>query len=85
MSARSSAKEVAKARASASAIAAVYADAAEEFGDGRIVGRALDNRMGGFIIAEVLRRLSRAKKRGPRASCRWSMRCRRKSAATAHA
>ena len=47
--------------------AGVYADAAEEFGNGRIVGRALDNRMGGFIIAEVLARLSRAKKR-PRAT-----------------
>jgi len=45
----------------------LYADAAEEFGNGRIVGRALDNRMGGFIIAEVLARLSRAKKR-PRAT-----------------
>ena len=46
---------------------AVYSDAAEEFGEGRIVGRALDNRIGGFIIAQVLARLSRAKKR-PRAT-----------------
>ena len=36
---------------------AVYADGVEEFGDGRLMGRALDNRIGGFIIAEVLRRL----------------------------
>lgn len=35
----------------------VYADTVEEFGDGRIVGRAIDNRIGGFIIAEVMRRL----------------------------
>ena len=40
---------------------AVYADTVEEFGDGRISGRAIDNRMGGFIIAEVMRRLSRQK------------------------
>jgi putative aminopeptidase FrvX len=44
---------------------AVYCDAPEEFGDGRVVGRALDNRLGGFIIAQVLARL--AKKR-PRAT-----------------
>jgi putative aminopeptidase FrvX len=37
----------------------VYADLPEEFGDGRIVGRALDNRIGGFIIAEVLKRLKK--------------------------
>jgi putative aminopeptidase FrvX len=37
----------------------VYADIPEEFGHGRIVGRALDNRIGGFIIAEVLKRLKK--------------------------
>jgi endoglucanase len=37
---------------------AVYSDAAEPFGKDRIVGRALDNRMGGFIIARVLANLS---------------------------
>ena len=37
---------------------AVYADGAEEFGNGRIAGRALDNRIGGFIIAQVLENLS---------------------------
>ncbi len=42
---------------------AVYSDAAIEFGKGCIVGRALDNRMGGFIIAQVIARLSRAKKK----------------------
>jgi endoglucanase len=36
----------------------VYQDTAEEFGKNRIVGRALDNRIGGFIIAEVTRRLA---------------------------
>lgn len=42
---------------------AVYADAAEEFGTGRIVGRALDNRIGGFIVAQVLARLAKARKK----------------------
>ena len=40
---------------------AVYADTLEEFGSDRILGRAIDNRMGGFIIAEVMRRLSKSK------------------------
>ncbi len=38
---------------------AVYSDAAEEFGKDRIVGRAIDNRLGGFIIAKVIERLSK--------------------------
>lgn len=38
---------------------AVYADGVEEFGNGRIAGRALDNRIGGFIIAQVLENLSK--------------------------
>ncbi|MEQ1862117.1 MAG: M42 family metallopeptidase [Chthoniobacteraceae bacterium] len=42
---------------------AVYADGAEEFGKNRIVGRALDNRVGGFIIAQVVARLSRQRKK----------------------
>lgn len=37
---------------------AVYADEAEFVGGRLLVGRALDNRIGGFILAEVLRRLS---------------------------
>ena len=41
---------------------AVYSDLAEAFGKNRIVSRALDNRIGGFIIAQVLANL--AKKRG---------------------
>jgi endoglucanase len=44
---------------------AVYADAAEEFGKDMLLGRALDNRVGGFIIAEVMERLSKRKKRLP--------------------
>ncbi len=40
---------------------AVYADTVEEFGTDRILGRAIDNRVGGFIIAEVMRRLSKQK------------------------
>ena len=39
----------------------VYADAVNEDLPGRLVGRALDNRIGGFIIAEALARV--AKKR----------------------
>jgi putative aminopeptidase FrvX len=41
--------------------AGVYADAVEEFGSNRLLGRALDNRVGGFIIAEVMRRLNKEK------------------------
>jgi len=44
--------------------AAVYASAGVEFfGKDLVMGRALDNRMGGFIIAQVLRRLAAKKKR----------------------
>ncbi len=42
---------------------AVYSDAAEEFGTHGIVGRALDNRLGGFIIAEVMHRLAKGTKK----------------------
>ena len=44
---------------------AVYSDTVEELGPHRLFGRALDNRVGGFIIAEVVARLSIAKKRLP--------------------
>jgi len=40
---------------------AVYADSAEIFGERRIVGRALDNRIGGYIIARVMENLSAKK------------------------
>jgi putative aminopeptidase FrvX len=33
---------------------AIYADIAEELVPGRIIGRAIDNRIGGFIISQVL-------------------------------
>ncbi len=36
---------------------AVYTDTLEEFGSNRIVGRALDNRLGSFVIAQVMARL----------------------------
>lgn len=39
---------------------AVYTETAQLFGKNRITGRALDNRIGGFIIAEVIRRLARS-------------------------
>jgi endoglucanase len=45
---------------------AVYADSAVPFGKNGIVGRALDNRIGGFIISEVMRHLAEAK---PNATC----------------
>lgn len=63
---------------------AVYADGAERFGENRIVGRALDNRIGGFIIARVLTEL-RGERKNRRAACSRSTRCRRKSAVTAPA
>lgn len=34
---------------------AVYTDAAEMFGANHVVGRAIDNRIGGFILAEVVK------------------------------
>ncbi|HKM57469.1 MAG TPA: M42 family metallopeptidase [Chthoniobacterales bacterium] len=37
---------------------AVYADTAEELFPGRLIGRAIDNRIGGFILSEVLANLS---------------------------
>ncbi len=43
----------------------VYANSVELFGHNKIMGRALDNRIGGFIIAEVIDRLSKRKKRVP--------------------
>ncbi len=42
---------------------AVYAASAEPLGEHYLVSRALDNRVGGFIIAEVVARLAAAKKR----------------------
>ena len=36
---------------------AVYADTAEELVPGRIIGRAIDNRIGGFILSQVLANL----------------------------
>ena len=39
---------------------AVFDEAVEELMPGRLVGRALDNRIGGFIIAQVLARLAEA-------------------------
>ncbi len=46
---------------------AVYADGAVPFGTNRSVGRALDNRLGGFIISEVIRRLAAEDR--PAATC----------------
>lgn len=38
---------------------AVYTDTVEEFGPHRVVGRALDNRLGGFVLSQVLAQLSK--------------------------
>ena len=37
---------------------AIYADTAEELVHGRIIGRAIDNRIGGFILSQVLANLA---------------------------
>ncbi|MEM0961755.1 MAG: M42 family metallopeptidase [Bacteroidota bacterium] len=41
---------------------AVYADAVEMLTDTRVVGRALDNRLGGFVLTQVLGELATGKK-----------------------
>lgn len=41
----------------------IYADSAEFMGENKLVGRAVDNRIGGFIIAEVMARLAKRKGR----------------------
>lgn len=43
----------------------VYADTAEQFGKDLLCGRALDNRVGSFILAEVMQRLHQRKVRLP--------------------
>ncbi len=58
----SSAKEVAALGLRVGHVA-VYADGPIELAHKRLVGRALDNRIGSFIIAQVLKRLSLQKKR----------------------
>lgn len=58
----SNAKEVAKAGIRVGHVM-VYSDAAELIGHNKLMGRAIDNRIGGFIIAEVIHRLSKSKKR----------------------
>ncbi len=60
----SSAKEVAKVGIRVGH-PAVYADGVEEIGTDKLCGRALDNRIGGFIIAEVIARLAKRKSRLP--------------------
>jgi endoglucanase len=42
---------------------AVYVDAVEQLGPKHILGRALDNRAGGFILSQVIATLSRRKER----------------------
>jgi putative aminopeptidase FrvX len=42
---------------------AVYSDSVEELGKHYVVGRALDNRMGGFILTQVLAQLSKHRKK----------------------
>jgi len=45
--------------------AAVYSDTVKELGKHNIAGRALDNRIGGFILAQMLQNLSKSKKKLP--------------------
>ncbi len=45
--------------------AAVYTDTVEDLGDHRVCGRALDNRIGGFILALVMAKLAGGRKRCP--------------------
>ncbi len=40
---------------------AVYADSVEALTDTRLVGRALDNRLGGFVVAQALHQLAASK------------------------
>lgn len=40
--------------------AAVFTESVDELAPGRLIGRALDNRIGGYIIAKVLERLAAA-------------------------
>lgn len=42
---------------------AVYQDGPMELANQRIVGRALDNRIGGYIIAQVMKRIAASKKK----------------------
>lgn len=42
---------------------AVYQDGPAELAHRRLVGRALDNRIGGYIIAQVLKRIARSRKK----------------------
>jgi putative aminopeptidase FrvX len=42
---------------------AVYTDAAEELTPGRVVGRAIDNRIGSFILSQVLENLAKPDER----------------------
>ena len=44
---------------------AVYTDAVEQLGEKHILGRALDNRAGGFILSQVIANLSRRQERLP--------------------
>jgi putative aminopeptidase FrvX len=42
---------------------AIYTDTPEELVSGRIIGRAIDNRIGGFILSQVLANLSKQSRR----------------------
>jgi putative aminopeptidase FrvX len=61
---------------------AVYQDGPMELANKRIVGRALDNRIGSYIIAQVMKRVAPPAASPPSPSSA-SMPSRRKSAATA--
>jgi putative aminopeptidase FrvX len=43
----------------------VYEDGPAELAHKRLIGRALDNRIGGYIIAQVLKRIAKGRKKPP--------------------
>ncbi len=45
---------------------AVYAESVEALTENRLIGRALDNRLGGFVVAQALRQLAASKEKRQR-------------------
>jgi endoglucanase len=42
---------------------AVYSESVESLTEGRLIGRALDNRLGGFVVAQALKNLAKEERR----------------------
>jgi endoglucanase len=45
---------------------AVYAESVEALTEGRLIGRALDNRLGGYVVAQALKQLAASKEKRQR-------------------